>query len=208
MAQITLTNNMGFFEGTFSDGKFVSIELGNPTIHDAFRLNSSQENLDAFIMSSLNQIDNGDGTFTYTNATGTPTYTINYDGTTATIDDLLGESASTEGVIDTKMGDAYYEQDLTTGVKKYFQEAVKFDGSQFVMDGDRVVGLKDSFIDSLAADLTNIVNTSITTATLTADVASITNTLTALGINADLIKTKDLRMIDSEGHEHKIHLGN
>ena len=110
--------------------------------------------------------------------------------------------------INTGMGNAYYEQDLTTNVKKYFAEAFKFDGSQFEMDGDRIVGLKQSFIDSLATDLTNIVNTSIRTATLEADIATINQTLTALGINTDLLKTKDLRLVDAQGHEHKLHLGN
>jgi hypothetical protein len=110
--------------------------------------------------------------------------------------------------IDIGMGSAYYEEDLTTNVKKYFAESFKFDGSQFEMDGDRIVGLKQSFIDTLATDLTNIVNTSISTATLTADVATINQTLTALGINTDLLKTKDLRLVDAQGHEHKIHLGN
>jgi hypothetical protein len=110
--------------------------------------------------------------------------------------------------IDTKMGDNYYEEDLTTNVKKYFAEAFSFDANNFEMDGSRVVGLKQSFIDSLATDLTNIVNTSIKTATLEADNATINQTLTALGINTDLLKTKDLRLVDAEGHEHKLHLGN
>lgn len=110
--------------------------------------------------------------------------------------------------VDTSMGANYYEEDLTTNVKKYFAESFKFDGSQFEMDGDRIVGLKQSFIDTLATDLTNIVNTSISTATLTADTATINQTLTALGINTDLLKTKDLRLVDAQGHEHKLHLGN
>lgn len=110
--------------------------------------------------------------------------------------------------VDTSMGANYYEEDLTTNVKKYFAESFKFDGSQFEMDGDRIVGLKQSFIDTLATDLTNIVNTSISTATLTADTATINQTLTALGINTDLLKTKDLRLVDPQGHEHKLHLGN
>ena len=54
----------------------------------------------------------------------------------------------------------------------------------------------------------DIVNTSISTATLTADTATINQTLTALGINTDLLKTKDLRLVDADGHEHKLHLGN
>lgn len=115
--------------------------------------------------------------------------------------------------IDTKMGASYYEENLTTGVKKYFSEAFSFDANNFEMDGDRVVGLKQTFIDSLATDLTNIVNTSIQTATLTATNATINNTLTALGIDvtnlvAESVKTKQLGLIDELGVEHKVHLGN
>ena len=118
--------------------------------------------------------------------------------------------------IDTKMGDNYYEEDLTTNVKKYFAEAFSFDANNFEMDGSRVVGLKQSFIDSLATDLTNIVNTSIKTATLEADNATINDTLTALGIDVTgLLKAKGLdvgsdglTIEDGQGHKHKLHLGN
>ena len=117
--------------------------------------------------------------------------------------------------INTKMGDNYYEEDLTTGIKKYFAEAFSFDAANFEMDGNRVVGLKQSFIDSLATDLTNIVNTSITTATLTADNATINDTLTALGIDVTGLLTAKgldvgvdgLTIEDAQGHKHRLHLG-
>ena len=104
---------------------------------------------------------------------------------------------------------------MTTGIKKYFAEAFSFDADNFEMDGDRVVGLKQSFIDSLSTDLTNIVNTSITTATLTADNATINETLTALGIDVTGLLTASgldvgadgLTIEDEQGHKHRLHLG-
>lgn len=128
----------------------------------------------------------------------------------------LTTSQTSSSNVDIGMGANYYEEDLTTNVKKYFAEAFKFDGSQFEMDGDRIVGLKQSFIDSLATDLTNIVNTSITTATLEADNATINDTLTALGIDVTgLLRAKGLdvgsdglTIEDGQGHKHKLHLGN
>lgn len=110
--------------------------------------------------------------------------------------------------INTGMGETFYELDLQTNLKKYFGEAFKFDGTQFEMDGDRIVGIKQSFIDSIAVDLTNIVNTSIRTATLTADNATINETLTALGIVSDAVETKKLVLADAQGGKHELHLGN
>lgn len=137
--------------------------------------------------------------------------TIDPNGSYVTVN-----STPVDNNINTEMGSTYYEEDLTTNIKKYFAEAFKFDGSQFEMDGDRIVGIKQSFIDSLATDLTNIVNTSITTATLTADVATINQTLTALGIDVTgLLRAKGLdvgsdglTIEDGQGHKHKLHIGN
>ena len=129
--------------------------------------------------------------------------------------EYFGTLFSSSSNIDTKMGDNYYEEDLTTGIKKYFAEAFSFDTDNFEMDGNRVVGLKQSFIDSLATDLTNIVNTSITTATLTADNATINDTLTALGIDVTGLLTAKgldvgvdgLTIEDAQGRKHRLHLG-
>ena len=144
---------------------------------------------------------------------------INYTGTvhagkTNQIE-YFGTLFSSSSNIGTKMGDNYYEEDLTTGIKKYFAEAFSFDAANFEMDGNRVIGIKQSFIDSLATDLTNIVNTSITTATLTADNATINDTLTALGIDVTGLLTAKgldvgvdgLTIEDAQGHKHRLHLG-
>lgn len=149
--------------------------------------------------------------------------TNNLDGT-LTIDDSYNpnnvipqpEPTPVDSNISTGMGANYYEEDLATNVKKYFAEAFKFDGTQFEMDGDRVIGIKQSFLDTIAVDLTHIVNTSIRTSTLEADSATINDTLTALGIDVTgLLRARGvdvgvdgLTIEDAQGHKHKLHLGN
>lgn len=214
------TGTVGSYNGGGPCYVTVLFNSGSP-IPDGLRLFNSEADYPSnyFASSSTQQID-GTNTWTGTITSGlispsTMTWTITSAGEPepTTFNDNIAVPSSD---IDTKMGDAYYEENLTTNVKKYFAEALKLDGSQFVMDGNRVVALKQSFIDTLAVDLTNIVNTSITTATLTADNATINETLTALGVDVTglltaagvEVGTDGLVLKDEDGVKHSIHLGN
>lgn len=116
----------------------------------------------------------------------------------------------------TDMGTKFFEEDLETGLKHYFAEAFKFKDGDITFekdaDGNVTAKLDEAYADTLLQDLTNIVNNSITTSALTADDATINNTLTALGIDVTgLMKAKGvevgtdgLTLEDDQGHKHRL----
>ena len=239
----TLNNQTGLYEGSAGivpsfglHNTFVLIDFNTSQQHSQFRLYASKAQRDNAIAIGTYDGSNNDGTHfnanleqdandstkyivsAWNNFTSSMlTFVITKNGNVVTLDTAPSSQPTPNPVdnINTGMGANYYEEDLTTNVRKYFGEAFKFDGSQFEMDGDRVVGIKQSFIDNIAIDLTNIVNTSIKTATLEADNATINNTLTALGINVTGLLSATgldvgidgLTIEDNIGHKHRLNFG-
>ena len=116
------------------------------------------------------------------------------------------------------MSSGFGEKDLTTNIINYFAKTFKFknDDIEWTQDEEgNVTGkIKQSVLDSVEVDLTNITNTSLTTDTLTATtsqlgdatVNSLQSTTSSIGeATAEKIEVGQggLTFEDAEGHKHQ-----
>lgn len=120
---------------------------------------------------------------------------------------------------DIDLNSGFGEKDLTTNIITYFAKQFKLKASDFVMNSDGIVEINPDKLASITVDLTNIVNTSITTQNLTATTSSIgtatAETLTTDGLTATTsslgqssaskmeVGTGGLIWTDAQGHKHQ-----
>lgn len=120
---------------------------------------------------------------------------------------------------DIDLNSGFGEKDLTTNIITYFAKQFKLKASDFVMNSDGIVEINPEKLASITVDLTNIVNTSITTQNLTATTSNIgtatAETLTTDGLTATTsslgqssaskmeVGTGGLIWTDAQGHKHQ-----
>lgn len=161
-----LTPNInGYYEGIVDNNANLKVYYDNMPIGQAY----------TWILTTTNGIVTN-GTYSSSVINGVNTYTFDNGSILNANNGQINWQSNIQPTptpsTDIDLNSGFFETDLQTNITKYFAESFKLKASDFeLIDG--VVQINPDVLASITVDLTNIVNTSVTTQNLTAENASL-----------------------------------